>query len=237
MSELVTYYIDGQNLREMGIYVSKSKGLLNRPSMKDRTTVDYQNFHGIFWNHNNKRLKEREITLSCFIKAPNIDVFIENLQKFQRLFDEEGQRELRLEISETMKPLVYMVECKQEINVDKTWNKDEMIGTFDLRLIESEPLKRLLSFEIDSDNYTLDINLRTEEPVTIYWGDGAVSYDVMSNGIQASDRAYNNNTVTISHTYKRPINKGTKYIVITGNIDEIDRDSFITDATILWDRY
>ncbi|WGU70641.1 hypothetical protein QIU18_00335 [Capnocytophaga canimorsus] len=38
--------------------------------------------------------------------------------------------------------MVYEVYCKDAIEITKKWNDSTMVGTFDLKLIEPEPIKK-----------------------------------------------------------------------------------------------
>src|SRR5574344_2182293 len=176
---LVKYFIDGVDLRSYGVFVSKSQGLLDRPAIKDRTKVDWPGRNGIVMNHNGKRLQERVITLSCFIKANGKRELVDRITKFNHLFDADGQRQLIVDVGHPEGPLVYMVDCEEQISVEKTWSNSLMAGTFELRLLECEPVKRLFLF-LPNEGNPCRMKIQSQQALTIHWGDGSASYDVMT---------------------------------------------------------
>lgn len=230
---IVSYLIDGVDLRRYGIYVSKSHGLIGRPAQKERMKVDWPNRHGLAWNHRNKRLQPREIELKCFVRADGIDGFTSTLSEFFHLFDQDGPRQLLVAAGA---PLVYMVECEDSITVEKTWNDGEMVGTFSLRLIESEPVKRLFAF-IPTQTIQGKMTIVSEKALSVYWGDGSASYDVMSHGVKAPDRTYQDDAVILKHTYPSQYLSKKVFIVVAGDIDALPLNDIKTTAQLIWERY
>jgi hypothetical protein len=166
-----------------------------------------------------KFYEPREITLSCFVKAKDKNDFITKVSTFEQLFDKQGTQRLVIDIH-PIKPLIYEVYCQDEISVAKKWNDALMVGTFDLKLIEPEPVKRVLKhLRVGESTKTCSITLSTLKLVNIFWGDGSVAYDVSGNHI------------TISHNYAQ---NGDYFPVITGCIDEIS--SFTTNAIVVWNK-
>jgi hypothetical protein len=138
--------------------------------------------------------------------------------KFEQLFDASGTQRLVIDIHPT-KPLIYEVYCKDEIAISKKWNDNLMVGTFKLKLIEPEPVKRILKhIRTGESTKTCSITLKTTKLVNIYWGDGTVDYDVSGD-------------ITKTHDYTE---NGDYYPVITGCIDEITE--FSTNAIIVWNK-
>lgn len=236
MNPLVTYYLDGVDLREYGVYVSKSQGLLDRPAIKERTKADWPDRNGVVTNHSKKRLQERTIVLSCFIKAEGQKDLVERLIRFNRLFDTDGQRQLVVDVEHPRGPLVYMVDCEEEISVDKTWSRSTMAGTFELRLTEDEPVKRLFKFAPNEGDPCL-MRIRSQEAVTVHWGDGTASHDAMAKGIAADDRYYEDNQVVLKHEYDAAYYGQSVYIVVAGNIDALTDDDTQSNADLLFSRY
>jgi hypothetical protein len=121
-----------------------------------------------------------------------------------------------------LKPLIYEVYCKDEIAFSKKWREDLMVGTFKLKLIEPEPVKMVLKHIYTEQNqyHTCSIKIKTEKLVNIYWGDGAVDYDISGDHFTQD---------FIEHKYNET---GNYFPVITGNINEII--AFETDAIVVW---
>ena len=216
----IVWRLDGVDFKTYGVYVSASDGLVSRPKMKAPMKHSWDDYHGDSVDLSRRYYEARQITLSCFIKAGSKADFIAKVSAFERLFDKP--RTVRLTVEATLdKPLIYEVYCDDEIEVAKTWNNDTMIGTFKLKLIEPEPVKRVLKHirQSSDPSQTCTVTLTSAKDVNIYWGDGTAAYDVRGEN------------VSIAHKYTT---NGTYYPVITGCIDEITL--FETNATTVWER-
>lgn len=214
-----SYTLDGVDFRKYGVFVSDSDGVLNRPKLKPLANISWDNYHGEDVDLNHKFYEAREITLSCFIKAKTKNDFIVQMSKFEQQFDKRGLHRLVIDVH-PIKPLIYEVYCKDEISVSKKWNDELMVGTFKLKLIEPQPVKRVLKhIRISEATKTCSINISTHKLVNIFWGDGTVDEDVSGSNI------------TVSHHYKE---NGEYFPVITGCIDEIE--AFQTNAIIVWNK-
>lgn len=213
----IAYLIDGIDFKTFGVYVSGSDGILNRPKLKAPTTISWDNYHGDSVDLMHKFYESREITLSCFIKATSKVGFITQLGAFERQFDKQGSQRLFIDVH-PVKPLIYEVYCKDAIEITKQWDDDLMVGTFKLKLIEPEPVKRVLKhIRVNDATKRCIIKLTSTKYVNIYWGDGTADYDVCG-----TDK-------TITHDYA--VN-GDYFPVVTGCIDEIS--NFETNAIVVW---
>ena len=210
--------IDGVDLKSYGVFIKGSDGITNRPKLKAPASVSWDDYHGAAVDLQRKFYEPREITLKCFIKADNIDDFLTKLFSFEQIFDKPGTN--RLFVETDTKPLIFEVYCRDEIGVSKEWSKTQMIGTFNIKLIEPEPVKRVLKHTRTGDaNKTCSITLTTVKLLNIYWGDGKTDFDVSGQNI------------TVTHDYAT---NGEYYPVITGCIDEIT--AFSTNATMIWNK-
>lgn len=213
------YYVDGVNFKEFGVYVSGSEGVVNRPKLKTPTSVSWDNYHGNAVDLMHKYYENREITLSCFLKATSKMDFVNQLQSFQQCFDKTGTQRLVIDIH-PVKPLIYETYCTDAIEVTKDWNDELMVGTFKLKLIEPEPVKRVLKhIRVGESPKTCTIKLTSKKYVNIYWGDGSVDYDISGDGVE------------VSHEYA---DNDDYFPVVTGCIDEITE--FETNAIIVWNK-
>lgn len=215
----IAYLVDGIDFKTYGVYVSASDGILNRPKLKNPASISWDDYHGEAVDLMHKFYEPREITLSCFKKAASKIDFITEIAAFERLFDKKGTQRLVIDVH-PVKPLVYEVYCKDAIEITKEWNDNLMVGTFKLKLIEPEPVKRVLKhIRVGEATKTCTIKLTTRKYVNIYWGDGTVDYDVFG-----TDKV-------ISHNYET---NGDYFPVITGCIDEIS--NFETNAIVVWEK-
>lgn len=217
----VEYYVDGKNFKEFGVFVSKSAGLVGRLERKEALQVDWDNYHGIVRNKKRPRYKERNIKLDCFIEASGRSAYVEWVNLFFSQFDKEGNHRLRVDYDGEAKPLVYEVELLDEIDPDKTWGQysnDLMVGKFTLKLVEDEPVKKVLRHIGTTANSKATITVTSSKLLNIYWGDGTHTYDVSGN------------EQTIEHTYAA---SGEYEIIITGVIEDIEK--FETNAIVIWE--
>jgi hypothetical protein len=219
-STKLQYFLEGKEfVSTWDLYVSESNGLLDRPKMKEPLKIDWQSEHGQVVDLNNKRLDARTITLSCFMKAEGKEDFIRKVNDFLSIFNADGTQRLQVNVKED-KPLVYEVYNEDGTAIDKKWNDSLMVGTFSLKLVEPQPVKRVLRHQMTgSFNATCTVTLTSNKPLTIYWGDGAVSYDIYGTA------------VTATHTYT---SNGIYYPIVAGVIEKVT--DFSTNAIIVWSR-
>ena len=217
------YYLGGTNLRDYGIRVESSSGVVDLPKLKSPEAHDWPDYHGTVKDLSNKRYEEREITLECWLKASGKLDFIQRLNSFCGLLRQDGTQRLMISINPT-KPLVYEVYCEDGVAVSKKWRDDLMIGTFTLKLKEPDPVKRVIRHERTDDASTADlvVAFKSDKMVNIYWGDGSVSHDVSGDHTQEN---------AITHTYA---DEGVYHIIIGGVIEEMT--DFDTTGTLIWNR-
>lgn len=217
----VEYYIDGKNFKEFGVFVSKSAGLVGRLERKEALQVNWDNYHGIVRDKKRPRYKERNITLDCFIEASGRAAYVEWVNLFFSQFDAEGNHRLRVDYDGKAKPLVYEVELLDEADPEKSWGQysnDLMVGTFRLKLVEDEPVKKVLRYIGGTANGKATITVTSSKLLNIYWGDGTHTYDVSGS------------EQTIEHTYVTP---GEYEIIVSGVIEDIEK--FETNAIVIWE--
>ena len=207
----VAYSIDGNMFADYGVYVSGSTGITTVPKIKDPLTYNWGSVDGLDYHQDGVRYQERTIQLKCFMEAVSYADLIARSLAFFSLFI--ANRPLRLKIAAGTKPLVYEVICKDSISLDPDISHGEKcVGTFTIKLVEPEPVKRVLS-----GGGTATITIQSKTPVNIYWGDGSHTYDVSGNNVQAS----------LSH------NSGSE-IIITGEPN--DFTNFSSNKTTIWSR-
>jgi hypothetical protein len=213
----VSYLMDGVDFKDYGIYVSDSSGLFNRPKLKTPFTVDWEDYHGSSVDLSNKLYESREIALSCFMKSSGKTDFAYRINQFLRLFDADSTRRLLVDVHPS-KPLAYEIYSADEINVSKLWQDQQMTGTFELKLVEPEPVKRVLK-HVGLSSQTCTITLTSDRLVNVYWGDGEILKDISGDSQE------------LTHTYA---DSNDYIVVITGCIDEIT--DFSTNAIVVWNK-
>lgn len=217
----VEYYIDGWNFKDFGVYVAESNGLVGRLARKEALQVEWDSYHGTVRDKKRPRYKERTIELDCFIEASSRSAYVEWVNRFFSQFDKEGNHRLKVEYSGTTKPLVYEVELLEDADPQKQWGKydrDLMVGKFKIKLVEDEPVKKVLRHIGTTANTTAQIKVTSSKLLNIYWGDGTHTYNVSGTDTE------------VTHTYTEA---GEYDIVITGVIEDIT--SLSTNTIVVWD--
>jgi hypothetical protein len=211
----LSYLLNGINFKTWGVTVSESNGVLDLPKLKSPFQITWPDYHGHVIDLSRKRIEAREIELKCWMKAVSKIDFINSLQSFLEEFRKDGTQRLTIDLH-PIKPLLYEVYCLDGISISKRWNDRLMIGTFTLKLVEPDPVKRIVRhLRTGEATKTLTIAFTSYKVVTIYWGDGSKT------------EGYGN--VTLSHNYN---NDGIYYAIVAGVIEEIT--DFYTNGIIVW---
>jgi len=214
----LSYLINGINFKTWDVTVSESNGILDLPKLKTPFSIDWPDYHGQIIDLTRKRIEAREIELKCWMKATGKMDFITKLNSFLDMFRADGTQRLTIDFH-PIKPLLYEIYCLDGISISKRWNDDLMIGTFTLKLIEPDPVKRVVRHQRISDaTKTLTVTFTSDKTVTVYWGDGT------------HEQAYGEN-VTLSHNYS---SNGIYYAIVTGVIEEIK--NFSTNGIVVWNK-
>ena len=201
-ADSVSYFLDEHNFLGYGVYVQASNGITTIPQIKDPLTYDWGTADGLDYHQDGVRYQERTIQLKCIMEA---NTFPELLNKALTFFS-------LLIANRTA--LVYEVICKDEVSLVPDFShQNKCVGTFTLRLIEPEPVKRVLY-----GNGTCSITIKSKSPVNIYWGDGTHTFGVSGNDISQ----------TVSHSVS------SNYVIITGEPN--DFTSFTSNFTTVWSR-
>ena len=215
----VLYYLDGVDLKNYGVFVSASSGLISRPKLKEPVKQSWKTHHGDVVDLSKRYYDSRKIMLDCFIVATSKEDFITKMNTFLQLFDASGTRRLMV-VVDVNKPLVYEVYLSDQIDPKKEWSDGKMVGTFNLELIEPAPIKRVVKHIREGEpTKTLSVTITSSKVVDIYWGDGSVTYDISGT------------SVVTTHNYA---SNGTFYAIVAGCVDEIT--SFSTTGTVLWSK-
>lgn len=215
----VNYSINGKNFKNWEVYVQDSKGITDALPMKEPLKLDWDDYHGEVVDLVRPRFDVREITLECFMKANGPDEFVDRCNTFLGEFIKPSTQRFMIDLL-TTGPLCYEVYFKEGTSITKRWNSELMIGAFQLKLREPDPIKRLLKFIKTNTTSTVSITLTSNRMLTVFWGDGTKSVNVNGTGI------------TINHTYAT---NGTYFIIIAGVIEDVT--GFSTTGTIVWNKY
>jgi len=210
----IQYKINYVDFKDYSVSVRKGDGFFDALKMKEPFKVDWADEHGEVLDLTEVRYEPRTITLDCFIHGTTKDVFDEKVKGFLDKFYGSGTK--RLHINTGSIDYVYEVYLRDGSNVKKKWRDADMIGEFTLTLVEPQPIKRIIHFIRADGNTTASITLTCPRPLTIYWGDGSVTDNVMGT------------SVTTTHTYS--VN-GSKFIILAGVIEKVS--SLTTNGTLM----
>lgn len=217
----VNYYINNVSLDSLNVSVSSSKGLLSLPGLKDPVTMSWPDENGEHVDLSNPRYESREITLNCFIRAASATLFTAAVATLFDALTDDDLVQLRVDADDgvvTRKQLVYMVYLKEGIDIEKRWRDGTMVGTFSMRLVEPEPVKRIYRYVAVAGAMSLSLAVTSGGPVNVYWGDGVSGKDIKTSSGE------------VSHLYAT---EGVFFIVVTGVIEDV---AINTLATTIWNR-
>jgi len=208
----IKYYLDGTLLSDYGIIVSGSTGLIDMPKLKAVFKSNVPDRNGELVDLSALYYEPRDITLECWIVADDPTDFNEKMMAFKAAIMLPGLRRLIIEVDDQDKPLVYDVYLADGISVSKKWAISTMKATFQIKLREPDPIKKVWMFAVDDITNTVELDVDCTATVTIRWGDGSET-NLYVDGLQ-----------TVEHEYpEHPF--GDRYIVFTGNIDDLTIES------------
>lgn len=164
----VKYSLNGYLFKDFGVFVSDSPGITDGLERKPVQTYDWAEYHGTSPDLRKPKYKERKFSLKCFIDADNWENLFEVFKDFIReQFSRPGTQRLHITPFDT-ESLPYEVYVQEDIKLEKKFKQGRMVATFDLNLIEPNPIKRVLKTTLDTFKLSYEIDSETE----IFFGDG-----------------------------------------------------------------
>lgn len=166
MSE-VRYSVNGKYFKDFGTYISSSEGLFDALKRKKINSYDWAEYHGSAPDLSNPKFEDREITLVGFVVGENWEVMKSNFDAIISEFQKAGTQRLLIEPF-GLKALPYEVYMDDSISLKKTFKNGKMVGTFTLKMIEPNPIKKVLYFTGD----TLNLSYNSPNETEIFYGNG-----------------------------------------------------------------
>ena len=158
----VRYSINGKYFKDYGIYVSSSLGLLDALKRKPIKTYDWQEYHGESLDLTSPKFEAREIVLNCFIKGDNYQEMFDNFRNIVLSeFQKSGTQRLLVEPF-GYKSLPFEVYLSDEVNIAKEFSESTSIGVFSIKLIEPNPIKKVLYLTENTLNLSYNSSKETE---------------------------------------------------------------------------
>lgn len=140
----VIYNLNGKYFRDSNIFISDSEGLFDELKPKSRTSYDWKERHGKAIDFSEKpKYESREITLSGWVEGTDWKTMLANFKNITKEFKKSGKQRLTIEPF-GMTTLVYDVICEDDISLKKVFNDGRMVGEFNMKLIETSPIKKIL---------------------------------------------------------------------------------------------
>ena len=203
----VIYSLNGQKLKDYKVYISESKGLLDKLKPKNRVSYDWAEYHGKAVDTSPAKYEEREITLSGWIEGENWQEIKRNFDRLLSEFDKEGLVRLVVDFGDK---LVFDVYLYDGVELNKNFSQGQTIGKFTLKMKEPNPIKKTLS--IGRGRFNLKFT-------ALSW------VDINING---KNRSMKGNV-----DIHEDLSENENYITIAGNLEDIK--NLETNATILWE--
>lgn len=164
----VKYWLNGIFFKDYGVGVSSSPGLFDILKRKPIKQYSWSEYHGTSPDLKNPRFEARAFELKCFIEGPNWkEMFNRFNSAIRDQFFKSGTQRLTIEPYGVSK-LAYEVYVQDEIEIEKTFKDGRTIGVFTIKMIEPNPIKKVLRTTLDQLTLSYEINSETE----IFMGDG-----------------------------------------------------------------
>ncbi|WP_288447903.1 phage tail domain-containing protein [uncultured Chryseobacterium sp.] len=159
--------INGRDFADFGINVQESKGVLDKLKPRERNAYTWAEYHGKQYDLSKPFYEAREMELQCWLKAEDSDQLTTNFNAFLSLFDTKSTKRFEIEPFGN-KEYAYEVLLNGPAELTKEFRDGEMYGNFSLKLIEPNPIKKILKTSLDTFKLSYEIDSETE----IFFGDG-----------------------------------------------------------------
>lgn len=219
----VDYLINDFRFSDNNIIVASSTGVIDFPKYKNITKRDWAERNGYIVDTDMLRLDARTIKLDCTVYANKLDEFMSILRKLYSQFN--GLETLKIEFIGTGIELLFSVYLDGGITVTKEWREADMYGKFSMKLVESEPQKKI---------YIVPAEPFREVKYTFTYISTS-PFSVYSCGMKQkmyAPAAEKEGEITIT---LRGNEYGNDYLIIAGNIDDIT-DLKMPNSKLIWDR-
>lgn len=214
----VIVLMDNVPLKDLGIFVSDSKGWHSKPSFKETSTkTEWKDENGYDLDLSKRFVEAREINLTCFGFAANSSLFLKKYIDFLNKLDAPVHRRISLVLDDLR--FEYDVYRDSSIDTEIIFDDSSAAGAFSIKLIENQPVKKTIKFQATTTNTrTGTITFNSNKILRISWGDGTIEHT--RTGLNTYSRKYAAN--------------GIYYPLLIGDVDSIG--GFKTNGTELWSK-
>ncbi|MCU7583701.1 galactose-binding protein, partial [Riemerella anatipestifer] len=126
MTKEVLYTLNGKYFKDFGVFISESKGLLDKPKLKSRRSYDWAEYHGKAVDLAKPKYDEREIELKGWVEGETWSQMKTNFDTLLSEFDKEGLA--RLVIEYLGNALVFDVYLSDGVELEKSFKEGKMVG-------------------------------------------------------------------------------------------------------------
>lgn len=227
MSE-VRYSVNGKYFKDFGTYVSDSDGLFDALKRKKVNSYDWAEYHGESPDLSSPKFEAREITLKCFVVGDDWVLMKSNFDAIISEFQKAGTQRLLIEPL-GLKVLPYEVCMIDDVNLKKTFKDGQMIGLFTIKLIEPNPIKKVLYFTGE----TLNLSYTSPSETEIFYGNGLK--DVVKGNASLNGKAMPNSVVSGYNFEGRNLFRNSNDIISGADVVAYNRE--ITELLVVGEEY
>ncbi|MFX1616304.1 galactose-binding protein [Riemerella anatipestifer] len=163
MTKEVLYILNSKYFKDFGVFISESKGLLDKPKLKSRRSYDWAEYHGKAVDLAKPKYDEREIELKGWVEGETWSQMKTNFDTLLSEFDKEGLQ--RLVIEYLGNALVFDVYLSGGVELEKSFKEGKMVGVFTLKMKDPNPIKKV--FKLISSDLQLSFNAQSWIDVNI----------------------------------------------------------------------
>lgn len=208
----VRYSVNGKYFKDFGVSITESDGLFHQLKRKSVNSYDWAEYHGNAPDISNPKFEAREITLKGYVVGADWLTMKASFDTIVGEFQKAGTQRLLIEPF-GLKAMPFEVYTDSGTPLEKKFRQGRTVGFFTLKLIEPNPIKKVLSLT----GASLNLSYTSPKETEIFYGNG--TKDIVKTNASISGKV---------------LPAGTKYIIIAGNVEEIT--NLTTNATVLWER-
>ncbi len=215
-----------------GVYVESATGLIGKPQLKTVDAFDWKYLHGTTPDLINRRYGDKEITLSCWMKAVSKQQLVERLDAFMRYFDHDDLLLMKVtwetdndnggllpnpHAAKGLFAIVWLKSC--DIKPFK-WHKGTNIVKFTMTFHDPYPVKRVYRYG-GAEGEGVEYDIVSDTEIDIFTEDGSAVYDIKT-GSGHIDVVLNRYIIVcgdVSHA--EDSNGGSDIITPTNHIDTV----------------
>ena len=224
----VIYQLNDKSFEDYGVHVSASPGIGDIPKRKAINSYNWAEYHGMTADLQNMMYDVREFELQCWIKGENWQDLYNNFLNLIRDEFAKGGTQRLLVLPLGHKALCFEVYIQDSIKLNKTFHDGEMAATFSIKMIEPNPVKKILYLSDETDVFNLSFDSKKE--VEISFGDGTRMF---ASGNVTIERDYTKDFMESSgYSIVEPVLENEEYLEITTTSSDEQLYQFSTSAII-----